>query len=144
MSNISSITINGNKYPISAITKTLLWKNASLSSMFPMQTVAIDFTSYDELEVEFLTYGKLTGSWGDNRTKVTIPIEMGVLKTNYAGGVAYANANNNTTINAVYCRSFIPKAGEGLYFSDSLRVNTLAADNNYLTPCKIYGIKGVA
>lgn len=122
------------------ISKTLLWENASPSSVFGAQTLNISLVGYDELEVEFLVYGKSTASFGDLRKKITIPIEGTVIGGGYAGGEAYTFINTTT----ICQRGFVVKSMNSLQFLAATNVgSSITSVTNYMTPMKIYGIKGV-
>lgn len=110
-----------------AETKTLLWTNASPTSGFANQTVNLDLSNYDSLEIEFKTYA---GSNTFNVSRHRIGVES--VLTSATGG--------NPTLCPVM-RIFTSNAS-GITFSDYFDWN-FGKNNTVCVPIKIYGIKGV-
>ena len=108
-------------------TKTLLWQNASPTSGFDNQTVNLNLSNYDSLEIEFKTYA---GSNTFNVSRHRIGVES--VLTTATGG--------NPTICPVM-RVFTSNAS-GIVFSDFFDWN-FGKNNTVCVPTKIYGIKEV-
>lgn len=112
-------------------TKTLLWENASPTSEFTAQTVSIDLSDYDAVEVVFQgsTYQQIYCAIGEK-------------------GEAQAVWNVETTSNmSAVSRKFTVNAN-GVEFTKAVfksfsALTTVNTNNKYMIPLKIYGIKGV-
>lgn len=110
---------------------TLLWENASPTSAFAAQTIAIDLSGYDMIEVFARS-------------------STGAIQENAWGSVAYSKAPGlgrlYTTNVFMYMREFT--VGESwITFADNMQFKTYGsagtAANTATIPHKIYGIKGV-
>lgn len=138
---------NGNvEIPI-GLTKTVLWENASLRSHFATQTLAVDMTGYDEIEVEFSVWGASLGTSGDTRHKVAIPLKKSSIYSGYVSGeaiyiIASNAANESVTSITKYSRYFEPVSQNELFFGQTVNLGGGKA-NGYMIPTSIYGIKGV-
>lgn len=107
--------------------KTLLWTNASPTSGFANQTVNLNLSNYDSLEIEFKTYST-SNAFHVSRH----PIGVESVLTTATGG--------STTLCPVM-RIFTSNAS-GITFFDYFDYN-FAKNNTVCAPTKIYGIKEV-
>ena len=107
--------------------KTLLWTNASPTSGFANQTVNLDLSNYDSLEIEFKTYA---GSNAFHVSRHRIGVES-VLTTATGGSATLVPVMRIFTSNA-----------SGIVFSDFFDWN-FGKNNTVCVPTKIYGIKEV-
>ena len=107
--------------------KTLLWTNASPTSGFANQTVNLDLSNYDSLEIEFKTYA---GSNSFHVSRHRIGVES-VLTTATGGSATLAPVMRVFTSNA-----------SGITFVDFFDWN-FGKNNTVCVPTKIYGIKEV-
>lgn len=107
--------------------KTLLWTNASPTSGFANQTVNLNLSNYDSLEIEFKTYAT-SNTFNVSRH----PIGVESVLTTATGG--------NPTLCPVM-RIFTSNAS-GITFSDYFDWN-FGKNNTVCVPIKIYGIKEV-
>lgn len=116
------------------LSKTLLWENASPAAVFEPQTVALELSGYDEIEVEFSDFG-------------AIPT---------AGVIALSRSNVSNTANSygtgfcldvqarrTPCSRAFQVSLTGLRFIHAY-YNGTTVNNAYLIPRRIYGISGVA
>ena len=108
-------------------TKTLLWTNASLTSGFANQTVNLNLSNYDSLEIEFKTYAT-SNDFHVSRHRIGVESVL----TTATGG--------STTIVPVM-RIFTSNAS-GITFVDFFDWN-FGKLNTVCVPTKIYGIKEV-
>lgn len=108
------------------LSMTLLWENASPTSEFAEQTLAIDWTPYDIIEVDL-------GS-------VCIAFEAKVDRSVTPSAVLRAN---DVTVGGCYRE--VKLVDGGIYIDDARahRGSAWAHDTNALKPFRIYGIKGV-
>lgn len=123
---------------VGAVSKKLLWSNASPTSAFPAQTLNIDITGYDELEVEYRISNTLTRT---RRERVrpgvgAVLYNIGNIDASDAFARIYQRAiaiNYNTLEVTVEAAK-----------SKQLNLATTLGDNTYwCIPTKIWGIKGV-
>lgn len=118
------------------ITKTLLWENPSPSSLFPSKTLVINgLDQYEEIEVEFSSYGAYAVDNGDHRIKIVIPAGLSPI----TGGPIRGIGSLVTTDLEIH-RSF-NTLESGIEFLPGFRDGK--ANSNYMIPIKIYGIKGI-
>ena len=110
-----------------AETKTLLWTNASPTSEFAAQTISLNLSGYDAVEIQF----------------------TGVLAKCLVGRDAqaiYLGATETTSYSILRSRIYGVTAN-GITFNNAVykvsNANTLNIANNLLIPIKIYGVKGV-
>ena len=108
---------------------TLLWTNPNPTSSFSAQTISLDLSKYDAVEVVFNQHKQ-------NLTLVTQKIRI--------RGVA--NTCGNTNFGYFVSRNLTFKDGgvtftNGLYYGKYNTYSSLATDNDFLIPYKIYGIK---
>lgn len=117
---------------LGAISKKLLWQNASPESAFIAQTIELDLSKYAEIEIEF-RYHKTLDMINSQKGLVNKQLLMGL---NSADSIF----RRNVTINS-----------DGIKFSETSGTQTGAGagasnirltDNDYLVPTTIYGIKG--
>lgn len=118
--------------------KTLLWTNPNPTSSFSGQTIAMDLSNYDAVEVEIAEPRPSL-----HYDAVVTPIST--IKKDAYGYVLYlhtirgSGANENTGIRRIH-----PTAS-GIIFEDykykNRRTGTITTDNIYCIPYKIYGIK---
>lgn len=132
---INADNLNKIEEGIAANSPVLLWTNASPTSAFEGQTISLDLSGYDAVEIEFrkntsvnlLYYEKCKIGWNaDVQSMWNIDI------------------SSNATV--VY-RSFTVSES-GITFANSVYKSspfgtTVGNNNNYMIPYKIYGIKGV-
>lgn len=107
--------------------KTLLWQNASPTSGFDNQTVNLNLSNYDTLEIEFKTY---SASNAFNVSRHRIGVES-VLTTATGGSSTLCPVMRIFTSNA-----------SGITFFDYFDWN-FGKNNAVCVPTKIYGIKEV-
>ena len=131
MSNLLS-SLNG------AETRTLLWTNPSPTSNFVGQTIPLDLSNFDEVEVEFYLIGV------DNF------ISPSFLKVNrnYSQWVALFHQLNISDVNCNISVRRVQMLNSGVEFSDNHYKNYisggLTVDNSVSIPYKIYGIKTIS
>ena len=131
---IFNASVDGKK----KIEKKLLWQNASPTSAFPAQTLNIDITGYDELEVEYRISNTLTRT---RRERVrpgvgAVLYNIGNIDADNAYARVYQRAiaiNYNTLVITIEAAK-----------SKQLNLATTLGDNTYwCIPTQIWGIKGV-
>ena len=108
-------------------TKTLLWQNASPTSGFANQTVNLNLSNYDSLEIEFKTYST---SYAFHVSRHRIGVES-VLTTATGGSPTLCPVMRIFNSNA-----------SGITFVDYFDYN-FGKNNTVCAPTKIYGIKEV-
>lgn len=116
------------------ISKTLLWENASPSSIFEAQTINLDLSKYDEVHIESTMY---RGN-GTIRTNI---IRMGYV--GYLLEIVEALSENATYItgrSASVNKTGVEFGGGGYEY---ITTGTRTANGSYAVPLRIYGIKGV-
>ena len=102
-----------------------LWENASPTSAFAEQTLAIDWTPYDRIGVQYKWFYREAIAKKDEALYVSIILR----------------GEDNTTKGAYRSGSIVDG---GIYFDNATRLTTVWADkNDDLVPLAIYGIKGV-
>lgn len=121
---------------LGGVSTKLLWTNASPSSAFANQTLTLDLSSYDAVEVEF--------GYSKDYPNDSVVVRSLIGHT----GTAYmqANMSNSNGYLLAISRSFIP-------YTDSIAIypcywkysneKTNSTHNDYAIPTRIYGIKGV-
>lgn len=127
--NASNLGLSG------AETKTLLWTNASPTSEFAAQTISLDLSSYQFVEL----VSKLTTSnIGQTVDKCEVGSRVFVEK--------FYNATS-TSAHATIMHRQIDFGSDSVIFADAKSKvtdeNTSTTKNSLLIPYKIYGIKGV-
>ena len=116
-------------------TKTLLWTNASPTSKFAAQTISLDLSGYDAVEI---VSRFTTSNIGQTVEKCEVGSRVFVEK--------FYNATS-TSAHATIMHRQIDVSSDGVTFADAKRKvtdeNTSTTDNSLLIPYKIYGIKVV-
>lgn len=119
-----------------ATSMDLLWTNASPTSAFADQTLTLDLSSYDAVEVEF---GYSKDFPNDSQT---IRAAIG----HSGASVYHANTNNSNGYLLIIARGFTVyensigfSAGTWKYSNEKSH----STHNDYVIPTRIYGIKGV-
>ena len=115
--------------------KTLLWTNASPTSKFAAQTISLDLSGYDAVEI---VSRFTTSNTGQTVEKCEVGSRVFVEK--------FYNATS-TSAHATIMHRQIDVSSDGVTFADAKRKvtdeNTSTTDNSLLIPYKIYGIKVV-
>ena len=116
-------------------TKTLLWTNASPTSVFAAQTISLDLSGYDTVEIvsQFIT-----SNVGQTVEKCEFGSRVFVEK--------FYNATSTSAHATIMHRQIDVNPG-GVAFADAkskvVDENTSTTNNSLLIPYKIYGIKVV-
>ncbi len=107
--------------------KKLLWTNPSPTASFAPQTISLDLSKYDEIEIFYAGSASVANRW---TTSVRIVKEKGT--------VLSAGAN------LLYWR-YVTPSNTGINFETGYATQTYGAnanvDNSLIIPYKIYGIK---
>ena len=104
--------------------KKLLWTNPSPTSAFSAQTISLDLSEYDDVEVEFKVY----------------PSEDVVNVASAGIGEVGVCSTVRTDTWLTQARTFTVSA-TGVAFSDCRLGSNASVYNNHSVPLKIYGIK---
>lgn len=117
------------------ISKTLLWENANKGSQFPSQTISLDLSGYNEIEVICAYY-----YGGDGNISKTCAIGatatiQEMIQTVNGDSALYLVGRQVTATSAGV--SFGP--GGYKYLNNAIRTTS----ESYCVPYKVYGIKGV-
>lgn len=116
---------------IGGVSMTLLWENASPASEFAAQTIALDLSGYDSVQVEF------EESW----QTITSRINVG----KYGGVDQIGDIYRDVAAYFYVAHRDISVTTTGVSFSDRLykyaNEQWSRTDNNGLIPFRIYGIK---
>lgn len=111
--------------------KTLLWENASPTSEFPSQTVSLDLSGYDAVEIKFK-------QWVNNTEYTTTKVFVGEKTPLQTFGDQYAREN---------LRRYATASNSGIVFAICTVFNipnTSSTESaSGCIPIKIYGIKEV-
>ena len=130
---IFNVVGGGGKLPtpeeIGALSMELLWENASYTSAFANQHVALDLTEYDFLDVVFRI-----------STTIGYDVVVRVIKGATTNCIGENNAGKIITRIAATDNEKITINGGYVYNS----YGSYTSDDNYMIPKKIYGIKGVS
>ena len=102
-----------------------LWENASLSSSFPAQTIALDLSGYDGVSIFYYV---------DATTDVHL--NTGKVGKNLSGCLWYVTASSGYRLHRVFTVS-----NTGITFHTATNTGTVAA-GKVCIPHVIYGIKG--
>ncbi len=106
--------------------RKLLWTNPSPTSSFSAQTVALDLSSYDDVEIE------MVGDTTNANTTQNFKLRVGI------GGLLDISANN------IWWR-YVTPSGTGVEFGAGYKTTTYGSGatltNTQMVPLKIYGIK---
>lgn len=115
----------------------LLWTNASPSSAFANQTLTLDLSSYDAVEVEF--------GYSKDYPNDSVVVRAFIGHTGTAH--YFANLNNSAGYMLTILRSFIPYTDSIVIYPCYWKYSNEKANsthNDYAIPIRIYGIKGVS
>ena len=117
-------------------TRTLLWTNASPTSAFAAQTISLDLSGYDAVEIEY--YGSIT-------VAASYIIKGKIGEPFFLFG--YLNPQSTSAHINLLSRS-VSTATSGITFEGGFSKRTsdstvYSNNNNYCIPYKIYGIKVV-
>ena len=114
-----------------AISMELLWENASPTSDFAAQTISLDLSEYDEVEIEYICHGSTS-----HKKRVKGKIGEAVIGDMVMSNVGYTAGS---TVYAGFRAMQINSNGIAFQAACSY----VATANNLVKPIKIYGIKGV-
>ena len=117
----------------------LLWENASPRSVFASQTIDLDLSGYDAVEIVFV---RDTSSSGN---VYTFTEKIKKWKASYVHTLLNPNTSDPET---VYSRMVPSIQNTGILFDDGYSkiisgVAMASIQNDIIIPYKIYGIKGV-
>ena len=116
-------------------TRTLLWTNASPTSAFAAQTISLDLSGYDAVEI---VSRFTTSNIGQTVEKCEVGSRVFVEK--------FYNATS-TSAHATIMHRQIDVSSDGVTFANAktkvVDENTSTTNNSVLIPYKIYGIKVV-
>lgn len=110
---------------VKADRRTLVWTNSSPGNNFGPQTVPLDLSGYDYVDVEFISSGDGPG------TGHATPVRCGV------GDTALSIQNSMIPTNMRW--RWLKTLNTGVQFSDGYLNQTI--NNGYCKPYRIYGIK---
>lgn len=121
---------------LGGVSMKLLWTNASPSSAFANQTLTLDLSSYDAVEVEF--------GYSKDYPNDSVVVRAFIGHT----GTAYmqANMSNSNGYLLTLSRSVIPYTNSITIYPCYWKYSNEKANsthNDYAIPTRIYGIKGV-
>ena len=122
---------------LSGSTMTLLWENASPTSTFASQTIALDLSGYDAIML-------LT-----RRSTSIYDIGFGISVLGYRGFAQNLAVYTDIGAGVLICgREFTPSASGivisgGVYKFSNIALSGANFDDAYAIPYRIYGIKGV-
>lgn len=105
--------------------RTLLWTNSSPTAVFSAQTISLDLSDYNEVEIEWLH------NTGEQRSRLFNKGEVG------ASGLLFTVRTDSF---AVQLRQFSSSAS-GITFTGGYVGTNAASYDNHCIPYKIYGIK---
>lgn len=135
MGGTGAETKEGAQENLEIVSKTLLWENASPTSEFAEQTLQIDLSEYDEVEI-VTRHNQTSANRGMYKCRVGDSIRIAEItnsmsETVYLGAVVRNFTVNKDGINVT-----------GTYYRNT---NTLpiVLGTTFLIPLAIYGIKGV-
>lgn len=112
-----------------------LWQNASPTSDFAGQTLSLNLSEYDYVEIVFKSYKTISGEY-ISKFKVGSQGNLYTLTNiGVASAASYATYRSVTTN-----QSGITFGAGGFKYTSN---NTWNLDNGYAIPVRIYGIKGV-
>lgn len=123
---------------IGATSMTLLWENASPTSDFAAQTIALDLSGYDGVKIVRTEKANTEANRGANGTFHMI-VDAQVSYINYEGN-----------IQVIFLQRDYTPSDTGIIFKDCKQCGYYAGSwgkgelrNDLMKPLKIYGIKGV-
>lgn len=113
----------------------LLWENASPTSNFAAQAIKLNLADYDFVEVVCLAGKSLDNSTYTEKTVIGMKgVHRTDINTNNTATTGIALRNYTTDVNGITFNDVTYKSGA---------TGSPSTNNNYLTPYRIYGIKGV-
>lgn len=118
------------EYADTKTSMTLLWENASPTDAFVEQTIKLDWTPYDRILVDYSNGGSSAA-----------PAELGMVQS-----VMAILWNGTITVCGGFRKNSVVSTGIKFENAQSLGLTAAAynaADNKFLIPVRIYGIKGV-
>lgn len=123
-------------YVSGGIRKELIWQNASPTSSFASQTVGLDLSDADEVEIEYRwSYAKAT----TQRERVKVGESTAFkMQGNISSSDSYVRLYQRLATTAVTGISF-----EDAYSKQTNKTESLGVSNSYCVPTRIYKIKGV-
>lgn len=107
--------------------RKLLWTNPSPAAAFAAQTISLDLSEYDEVEIVCRPYA----------TQATYFATRGIVN---GDSVIYSQTGYGNPVRIYGTQRAFTATSTGITFSGGLDF-AAAADNNYCIPYKIYGIK---
>lgn len=118
-----------------AVTTTLLWTNPNTSVVFNAQTIELDLSGYDSVEIEYLNGRSAIQLVGADTKKV--------IKNRLVSLTAWQNAYGDSYITLISRTVVATDTGVEFRAGYSKRVNDAEAteSNGSIVPVKIYGIK---
>ena len=129
---------------VGAVSKTLLWENASPTSEFADQELPVPLAGYDAIEIVFLTQlsssGRLVTQTFYTDAVNALGNVTGLLF--WTEGYSYAVVYSRTITLLEFGR-VNPSMGGIVFSLTSITNNTYTDVNRYVVPVRIYGIKGV-
>lgn len=122
---------NANSAPKKCIEKKLLWTNASPASAFAAQTVVLDLSEYDGVEIVY----KINANRYDTKSSIHYKTdEAGILTGSFVDAAMFADRRINVLPTYVYF---------GPAWSLYAKSMSNAQENTTIIPKRIYGVKGV-
>ena len=123
-------------YTSTGLSKQLIWQNASPKSTFAAQTISMDLSEYDEVEIQYRQSS-------ESSYMIKDAIENGTTKI----AMLFTNLATESTNTYMYSRNAAVN-DSGITFAACARKiiannNVNASANDYLIPVKVWGIKGV-
>lgn len=114
--------------------RKLLWTNASPSTTFAAQTISLDLSDYEEVEVEYVDHNVHISTMSQIRVKIGQSGSMNIMigNSSYSSGVPFV-ANRRFSVTQT-----------GITFGDGAGTpvsSSLATRNDSCIPYRIYGIK---
>ena len=114
--------------------KKLLWTNSSPTSTFAAQTISLDLSDYEEVEVEYVDHNVHISTMSQIRVKIGQSGSMNIMigNSSYSSGVPFV-ANRRFSVTQT-----------GITFGDGAGTpvsSSLATRNDSCIPYRIYGIK---
>lgn len=118
--------------------KKLLWENASPSSQFKAQTLDMDLSDYDSVEIEYTNFA--------STEQLILADKKDVVKNRLVPLVSWNNLDSSG--NNIVVRSRVVTATDGgvefkTAYGKGTTETSVEQSNTYIIPIKIYGIKGV-
>ena len=119
--------VGGGSSPVEPedLSPVLLWTNPSPTSAFAAQTVSLDLTNYIGVIVDFINDDV-------NYTRSRVYAKKSDSFSSFPIGAGYVSSTN------AYSRNIVNVSDTGVQFSDAA---TTSAQNQFVIPFKIYGVK---